>query len=120
MIRRPPRSTLFPYTTLFRSAVLLAGSVPFALLGIAIGYWLPPRGALPTANLLFLGLAYAGGLLAGPGGVPGGIATVSEWLPTRLWGELLRAATGLAGWRSEAIAGLAAYAALFALLAATG
>src|SRR3989442_3313453 len=25
MIRRPPRSTLFPYTTLFRSAVLAAG-----------------------------------------------------------------------------------------------
>src|SRR3712207_8341549 len=25
MIRRPPRSTLFPYTTLFRSAQLLAG-----------------------------------------------------------------------------------------------
>src|SRR5690348_18061432 len=25
MIRRPPRSTLFPYTTLFRSAVVLAG-----------------------------------------------------------------------------------------------
>src|SRR2546430_15043208 len=29
MIRRPPRSTLFPYTTLFRSAV--AGFVTFAL-----------------------------------------------------------------------------------------
>src|SRR3712207_8651525 len=25
MIRRPPRSTLFPYTTLFRSAVLAGG-----------------------------------------------------------------------------------------------
>src|SRR5438876_4796008 len=25
MLRRPPRSTLFPYTTLFRSAELLAG-----------------------------------------------------------------------------------------------
>src|SRR5260370_28856495 len=25
MIRRPPRSTLFPYTTLFRSVVLLSG-----------------------------------------------------------------------------------------------
>src|SRR5690625_5870996 len=25
MLRRPPRSTLFPYTTLFRSAVLPAG-----------------------------------------------------------------------------------------------
>src|SRR2546427_6653786 len=29
MIRRPPRSTLFPYTTLFRSLeVLLAGGMP--------------------------------------------------------------------------------------------
>src|SRR5256885_10640236 len=26
MIRRPPRSTLFPYTTLFRSAARIAGS----------------------------------------------------------------------------------------------
>src|SRR5256885_8150174 len=25
MIRRPPRSTLFPYTTLFRSAIMLSG-----------------------------------------------------------------------------------------------
>src|SRR3712207_7997761 len=35
MIRRPPRSTLFPYTTLFRSflylAPLLPGLLPFAL-----------------------------------------------------------------------------------------
>src|SRR2546429_6463888 len=32
MIRRPPRSTLFPYTTLFRSAcrVVVAGHVPRA------------------------------------------------------------------------------------------
>src|SRR5258708_17593143 len=28
MIRRPPRSTLFPYTTLFRSLVLPSGSLP--------------------------------------------------------------------------------------------
>src|SRR2546426_4438191 len=27
MIRRPPRSTLFPYTTLFRSRILYGGSV---------------------------------------------------------------------------------------------
>src|SRR5215475_15446923 len=30
MIRRPPRSTLFPYTTLFRSAHRRSGSVPQA------------------------------------------------------------------------------------------
>src|SRR5437016_8549473 len=28
MIRRPPRSTLFPYTTLFRSLIDLASAVP--------------------------------------------------------------------------------------------
>src|SRR5437762_4894693 len=28
MIRRPPRSTLFPYTTLFRSPVFRASSLP--------------------------------------------------------------------------------------------
>src|SRR2546422_11645746 len=28
MIRRPPRSTLFPYTTLFRSGPLLARALP--------------------------------------------------------------------------------------------
>src|SRR2546422_5135326 len=28
MIRRPPRSTLFPYTTLFRSASLVSRSAP--------------------------------------------------------------------------------------------
>src|SRR5260221_2512348 len=28
MIRRPPRSTLFPYTTLFRSGIPPAGGIP--------------------------------------------------------------------------------------------
>src|ERR1043166_6996314 len=34
MIRRPPRSTLFPYTTLFRSAVTLNDCPVTALLGV--------------------------------------------------------------------------------------
>src|SRR3712207_8201697 len=29
MIRRPPRSTLFPYTTLFRSSAFVGGGRPF-------------------------------------------------------------------------------------------
>src|SRR3712207_8216436 len=33
MIRRPPRSTLFPYTTLFRSPVVLGAVLP--LVGVA-------------------------------------------------------------------------------------
>src|SRR3712207_8875133 len=40
MIRRPPRSTLFPYTTLFRSAVPLVGTTVgwrWAFTGCALG-----------------------------------------------------------------------------------
>src|SRR4051794_41547081 len=37
MIRRPPRSTLFPYTTLFRSTLLVAlAPAPAQALGISI------------------------------------------------------------------------------------
>ena len=102
------------------AGVLLLGSVPFALLGIAIGYWLTPRGALPTANLLFLSLTYAGGLLGGEEALPGVVEAVSEVLPTRLWGGLLGAAVGLGPWRLEDALGLAGYAAAFAGVAAWG
>src|SRR2546428_7316429 len=49
MIRRPPRSTLFPYTTLFRSQalVLFSHRVPGHRNGLAfdLPYFCPPRGA---------------------------------------------------------------------------
>src|SRR5256885_7208076 len=35
MIRRPPRSTLFPYTTLFRSGRDRGGGVPFYQIDVA-------------------------------------------------------------------------------------
>src|SRR3712207_6902172 len=37
MIRRPPRSTLFPYTTLFRSSVATSLDVPESLELLALG-----------------------------------------------------------------------------------
>ena len=102
------------------AATLLAGGIPFALLGIAIGYWLTPRGALPAANLLFLSLAYLGGMLGGARTVPGGLADVGPVLPTRLWAELLAAAVGVGPWRVVNAVGLAVYAGVFASLAAWG
>src|SRR3712207_8825753 len=36
MIRRPPRSTLFPYTTLFRSAAMPATWVPCPYLSLTV------------------------------------------------------------------------------------
>src|SRR2546421_1477322 len=35
MIRRPPRSTLFPYTTLFRSGMAVLVVVAFAMLSVS-------------------------------------------------------------------------------------
>src|SRR3989441_1243437 len=50
MIRRPPRSTLFPYTTLFRSPVLLGLAVTWALIVLQVrGRWDCPA-ALLTAE----------------------------------------------------------------------
>src|SRR2546421_7823122 len=40
MIRRPPRSTLFPYTTLFRSVLLVCGLASRAARDLALFAWL--------------------------------------------------------------------------------
>src|SRR2546422_8303113 len=47
MIRRPPRSTLFPYTTLFRSAVAAVGSVGNRL---QVGIYPSEQGGIRTAS----------------------------------------------------------------------
>jgi ABC-2 type transport system permease protein len=79
------------------AVALAAGAIPFALLGIALGYWVPAKGALAVANLLYLGLAYAGGLWTGPTGLPHAIDAVAPYLPTRQWGEVLWSAVGTSG-----------------------
>src|SRR3712207_9448676 len=43
MIRRPPRSTLFPYTTLFRSRIVLEQGLEHPLDGISRGRSHPPE-----------------------------------------------------------------------------
>src|SRR2546422_7102114 len=54
MIRRPPRSTLFPYTTLFRSAY---GSAPRSVVAAGAGAWLrlPALTLRLAANLSHVG-----------------------------------------------------------------
>ena len=99
---------------------LLAGSVPFTALGIALGYWIPPKGALPVANILYLTLAYAGGLWTGPSGLPALVTRLSHGLPTREWGEILWPAATGAPWSAAPWLALLAYAVAFTLLAAWG
>src|SRR3712207_9216054 len=78
MIRRPPRSTLFPYTTLFRSALIQGGAGLRWLFDPKL--WADPSlgriadhlvAANNAYNLVFLGVALAL-LVAGVEGVPPG------------------------------------------------
>lgn len=68
---------------------LLLGGVPFALLGIALGYWVSPRAAFPAANLLYFPLAIGGALWRRPEDSPRSIDVASQLLPTRSWIEIL-------------------------------
>src|SRR2546430_16989542 len=82
MIRRPPRSTLFPYTTLFRSLVAVTVG---AGVGAAAGYF---RGGIDAVLMrgVDVGLAMprmfvllmAGGLWGGP---PAPGPGVGLWVP---------------------------------------
>lgn len=101
-------------------AVLFAGGVPLALLGVALGYWVPAKGALPVANLLYLGFAYAGGLWTGPRGLPDAVEAFAPFLPTRQWGEVLWSAARGGGWGGAHWLALLGFSALFAAAAALG
>src|SRR5947209_14793823 len=69
MIRRPPRSTLFPYTTLFRSAVIISLTPGLGGLGRIGDWWTQPivYQKFIVFNLLFevLGLGCGSGPLTG-------------------------------------------------------
>jgi ABC-2 type transport system permease protein len=54
---------IVPWTTLARlAAVLVGGALPFAALGLAVGYWVGPNSAVPVCNLLSLPIAFVSGL----------------------------------------------------------
>src|SRR2546425_9735985 len=64
MIRRPPRSTLFPYTTLFRSDLKPVAAQP----GDAAA-WLAPHQVPAVARLRAILARYGGALPPGAGGL---------------------------------------------------
>lgn len=99
---------------------LLAGSLPFVVLGLAIAYWASPRSALPVANLLYMLLAYAGGLWTGPGDLPRAVRSLSPYTPTRQWGDVLWPSVTGAPWNATHWLLLGAYTLGFGLLAAWG
>jgi ABC-2 type transport system permease protein len=102
------------------ACALAVGGVPFAFLGIALGYWASPRGALPLANILYLVLAFSGGLWTTPQRLPASIASASSLVPTRQFGNVLWGAAEGRLWRPRDWLLLFVWAVVFGALALWG
>ena len=98
---------------------LVVGSVPFAFLGIALGYWLPPRAAVPIANLVFFPLVVSGAFWTRvPSDIPRGVDLASQSLAPRSWMEILDSiSTGDSALPWHHVAALAAWGGVFFALA---
>ncbi|TNJ39150.1 ABC transporter permease [Phaeobacter sp. B1627] len=81
--------------------VCLLATIPATVMGIALGSVASARAAVPIANLIFLPLAYLGGLWVPPMFMPAPIAAISEWTPTRAMGELAWAAINDTAWKPQ-------------------
>ncbi|WP_433373184.1 ABC transporter permease [Actinoplanes sp. CA-142083] len=84
-------STLSFLTAFFATFII---SVPFILMGLAIGYSVPPKAAVVVAQVLFFPLAFGGGLMTAPGGAPGFVEDLAPYLPTGASVRLMWAAVG--------------------------
>ena len=98
--------------------VMWVGTLPFALLGLAVGYAVPPALAQPASFISFFGLSVLGGLLVPVAAFPRGLQHFAHVLPSNRYAEL--------GWRAAAgampttpgLALLVGWTVLFGVLAA--
>ncbi len=105
---------------LLLALVCLLASPPFALLGVALGYWTNAKAAVAVANLIYLPMAYLGGLWLPPHRLPAAVQPLSEVMPTRHFGELAWSAVAGTPLPISSVLWLAAYTAIFGALALWG
>lgn len=70
------------------SAACLICAITAIFMGVALGHIASARAAVPLANLIYLPLAYLGGLWVPPMFLPAAIEAISPYTPTRAMGEL--------------------------------
>lgn len=85
---------LAPATWLALGTRLLAGSIPFIGLGFAIAYLTGPTAAPAVANLVFIGMAFASGMLVQLDQMPDVLRLVAPYLPTYHYAQLAWGAIG--------------------------
>ncbi len=99
------------------AVVLTLGLVPFALLGIALGYLASAKAAVALANIIYLALAFAGGLWLPPHSLPDAVAALSPLTPTRQFADLAWAAALREPLPGSSLIGLGIYTLVFGGLA---
>jgi len=87
-------ATVTPGGFLAAAGAVVLIAVPFTLMGLTIGYAFPHKAAMAIAQILFLPMAFGGGLMSAPDDAPGFIEVVAPFLPTRGAAELMWAAVG--------------------------
>jgi ABC-2 type transport system permease protein len=92
---------------------VVIGCIPFCLIGLALGYVIPPSGAPGLVNMLNLPLAFAGGLWLPYEMLPRFVQTIAPFVPQYHLGRL---ALGTVGLVADPIAPHAAALAGFAVL----
>jgi len=100
---------LAPERLLLTLATLLVGAVPLLLIGFAVGYSLRQKSAIAVAQLLFFGLAFAGGMFIPPDIFPGWLNAFSQALPSRAARDLVVWAVGSGDLGMSTLASLAGW-----------
>jgi ABC-2 type transport system permease protein len=70
------------------SVSLIIASIPFAFLARIIGLCFSARAALPITNIIYLSLAFLGGMWIPPMALPKSVQKISELTPTRDFVEI--------------------------------
>ena len=103
------------------AAVLVAGALPFCLMGLALGLWLKPNAAPAVLNMIYLPLGFLSGLWIPAMQFPAVLQAVAEWLPPYHLAALALDVTGAksADW-GAALLNLGAFTLVFGVLTALG
>lgn len=82
-------ATVTPAQAVLGLAALVAAATPFLGMGLAIGYLLPVKAAVPIAQVVLFPMAFAGGLFLPPETFPAWLDAFSRALPSRAGRDLV-------------------------------
>jgi ABC-2 type transport system permease protein len=82
-------------TWLSLAGIQIAGALPFAAFGLAVGYWAGPNSAVAVLNLISLPAAFGSGMWIPIQMLPGAVRKVALWLPQYHYAQLALGRLGL-------------------------